>query len=326
MTDIVTINNLPEAQTPLSDGDLTIVYQSGQMKKVAREQFVINDEIDATVAAVAAIAADITTVAGIDTEVTTVAGIEAEIVAVDAISTDIETVAGIDAAISTVSDNDTNITTVAGNTSNISTVAGISSDVTTVAGIAANVTTVAGISANVTTVAGISSEVTTLAGLDTEIIALDSIEGDITAVAGITADVTAVAANAADISLAADYVAGETEINALRSGAGVPSSGLGYDGDFYINTSATTIYGPKTSGSWGSPTSLVGSITQSITNGNTTESPSSDAVFDALANKVSSDPTGVTGADQIVNMMSLTQAEYNAITPDSATFYVITDA
>lgn len=44
----------------------------------------------------------------------------------------------------------------------------------------------------------------------------------------------------------------------VRSGSGVPSSGLGVDGDFYINTSANTIYGPKTSGSWGSPTSLVG--------------------------------------------------------------------
>jgi hypothetical protein len=46
--------------------------------------------------------------------------------------------------------------------------------------------------------------------------------------------------------------------NALRSGSGVPSSQLGADGDFYINTSDNTIYGPKTEGDWGSPTSLVG--------------------------------------------------------------------
>jgi len=40
---------------------------------------------------------------------------------------------------------------------------------------------------------------------------------------------------------------------------------------------------------------------------------------------VKSDTTGVTGADQITNMMSLTQAEYDAIaTPDANTFYVIT--
>jgi integrin beta 8 len=44
----------------------------------------------------------------------------------------------------------------------------------------------------------------------------------------------------------------------VRSGSGAPSNGLGVDGDFYINTAANTIYGPKTSGNWGSPTSLVG--------------------------------------------------------------------
>ena len=48
---------------------------------------------------------------------------------------------------------------------------------------------------------------------------------------------------------------GKTVLN----GAGTPSAGLGVNGDFYINTSASTIYGPKASGAWGSPTSLVGS-------------------------------------------------------------------
>jgi hypothetical protein len=38
---------------------------------------------------------------------------------------------------------------------------------------------------------------------------------------------------------------------------------------------------------------------------------------------VPSDPTGVTGADAITNIMSLTQAEYDAITPNASTFYVI---
>lgn len=37
-----------------------------------------------------------------------------------------------------------------------------------------------------------------------------------------------------------------------------------------------------------------------------------------------SDPSGVTGADAVTNIMSLTQAEYDAITPDAATLYVIT--
>ena len=44
-----------------------------------------------------------------------------------------------------------------------------------------------------------------------------------------------------------------------------------------------------------------------------------------IANMVESDVTGVTGADAITNVISLTQAEYDAITPDAATLYVITD-
>jgi hypothetical protein len=38
---------------------------------------------------------------------------------------------------------------------------------------------------------------------------------------------------------------------------------------------------------------------------------------------VQSQTTGITGADAITNMMSLTQAEYDAITPNASTFYVI---
>lgn len=45
----------------------------------------------------------------------------------------------------------------------------------------------------------------------------------------------------------------------------------------------------------------------------------------AASDKVSSDPTGVTGALAITNMIRLSQAQYDAIsTPDAATFYVIT--
>ena len=47
---------------------------------------------------------------------------------------------------------------------------------------------------------------------------------------------------------------------------------------------------------------------------------------EAEVNTINSDPTGVSGADQITNIISLTQAEYDAITPDAATAYYITDA
>jgi hypothetical protein len=44
----------------------------------------------------------------------------------------------------------------------------------------------------------------------------------------------------------------------------------------------------------------------------------------AIAKMVISDTTGITGADAITNIVSLTQAEYDAITtPDASTLYVI---
>lgn len=46
--------------------------------------------------------------------------------------------------------------------------------------------------------------------------------------------------------------------NTVLSGSGAPSGGTGVDGDFYIDTAAAEIYGPKTAGVWGSPTSLTG--------------------------------------------------------------------
>ncbi len=44
----------------------------------------------------------------------------------------------------------------------------------------------------------------------------------------------------------------------ILSGITAPSVGLGDIGDFYINTATDEIYGPKSGGGWGSPTSLIG--------------------------------------------------------------------
>jgi hypothetical protein len=38
--------------------------------------------------------------------------------------------------------------------------------------------------------------------------------------------------------------------NSIRNGSGVPSSGLGIDGDFYLDTATFTVYGPKAAGLW----------------------------------------------------------------------------
>jgi Collagen triple helix repeat (20 copies) len=52
----------------------------------------------------------------------------------------------------------------------------------------------------------------------------------------------------------ADGTNGKTVLN----GSGAPDDGLGADGDFYLDTSADAIYGPKSSGTWGNATSLIG--------------------------------------------------------------------
>jgi hypothetical protein len=46
--------------------------------------------------------------------------------------------------------------------------------------------------------------------------------------------------------------------NTILHGTGNPTSGDGVDGDFWVNTTAHTIYGPKTAGAWGVGTSLIG--------------------------------------------------------------------
>jgi hypothetical protein len=44
--------------------------------------------------------------------------------------------------------------------------------------------------------------------------------------------------------------------NTLLNGRGAPSSAIGINGDFYIDSSALAFYGPKVSGRWPAPTSL----------------------------------------------------------------------
>lgn len=58
--------------------------------------------------------------------------------------------------------------------------------------------------------------------------------------------------------IGAVFTAGEDVGNTIRNGAGAPSGGVGVNGDFYIDTTAKALYGPKTSGAWGSATSMIG--------------------------------------------------------------------
>jgi len=61
----------------------------------------------------------------------------------------------------------------------------------------------------------------------------------------------------------ADGADGKTVLN----GAGAPAGGTGVDGDFYIDTTNDDIYGPKTGGAWGSPTSLIGPPGSTVASG-----------------------------------------------------------
>ena len=51
--------------------------------------------------------------------------------------------------------------------------------------------------------------------------------------------------------------------------------------------------------------------------------PTTVSSFTNDANYVASNTTGITGADQVTNMVTLTQAEYDAITPNASTVYFI---
>ena len=54
-----------------------------------------------------------------------------------------------------------------------------------------------------------------------------------------------------------------------------------------------------------------------------TGAPTAVSSFTNDANYVASNVSGITGADQVTNMVSLTQAEYDAITPNASTVYFI---
>ena len=166
----------------------------------------------------------------------------------------------------------------------------------------------------ISTAGKVSNSATTATDANTAnaIVARDA-SGDFSA-GTITADLTGNADTATKLDSSRTFeVTGDvtgTVSSDLTSGASIATSiasGVIVDGD--VNAAAA-IAGTKIDPDFGSQTiATTGSIT-----GGTNAAP-----------VVLTDTTGVTGADQITNMMSLTQAEYDAIpSPDANTFYVIT--
>jgi hypothetical protein len=120
---------------------------------------------------------------------------------------------------------------------------------------------------------------------------------------------TAEAAAAAPVQ----SVAGRTgAVTLTKSDVGLGSVDNTSDANKPISTATQTALNGKASSSH---THLAADITDFST--------AADARITA-SNKVASNITGITGADQITNIVSLTQAEYNAIvTKNASTLYVI---
>jgi len=76
----------------------------------------------------------------------------------------------------------------------------------------------------------------------------------------------------------------------ILNGSGVPASSLGINGDFYIDTTAHTVYGPKAAGAWGTATSIIGPI------GTTGSTGATGATGPTGADSTVVGPTGATGS------------------------------
>ena len=64
----------------------------------------------------------------------------------------------------------------------------------------------------------------------------------------------------------ATLLGGLALFNTILSGSGAPSNGLGNDGDYYLRTDNTSLYGPKAT-TWPSPVSLIGAAGSNGANG-----------------------------------------------------------
>ena len=112
-----------------------------------------------------------------------------------------------------------------------------------------------------------------------------------------------------------------TKVGGIEAGADVTDTANVTAAGALMDSEVTNLAAVKAFDPTDYATAAQGALADSaLQSGDNVSDLSNDAAY------VPSDPTGVTGADAITNMMSLTQAEYNAITPNASTFYLITDA
>ena len=130
---------------------------------------------------------------------------------------------------------------------------------------------------------------------------------------------------AADTSSSADW----DEVLTAASGATLGTKATPEAADEVLHFNSAASSAPVTS-TWTQVISGLGLTTltgsQTLTN-KTLTAPVINGTVTGTAKLLKSDGTGVTGADDVTNVMSLTNSEYTAIgSPDAATIYLITDA
>jgi hypothetical protein len=112
--------------------------------------------------------------------------------------------------------------------------------------------------------------------------------------------------------------------NTILNGIGAPASTIGNVGDFYLDTSATVLYGPKTADGWGDGVSLIGSAAEASIIGMPSISPAGFGTITVFPLEESPYPTvaaitatdGVTIADD--NCTGVTVSETCTVAVDVA--------
>lgn len=110
----------------------------------------------------------------------------------------------------------------------------------------------------------------------------------------------------------------KTKLDGIEAGADVTDTANVTAAGALMDSEVTNLAAVKAFDPTDYATAAQGTLADSATQpGDNVSTLTNDAAY------VPSDPTGVTGADAITNIISLTQAEYDAITPNASTLYVI---
>ena len=110
----------------------------------------------------------------------------------------------------------------------------------------------------------------------------------------------------------------KTKLDGIEAGADVTDTANVTAAGALMDSEVTNLAAVKAFDPTDYATAAQGTLADSATQpGDNVSTLTNDAAY------VPSNPTGVTGADAITNIMSLTQAEYDAITPNASTLYVI---